>query len=333
MIISKIIKNQVTYINLHAEETVTANYINEDNIGVAGDRLQDTTMRRIIDSLLPEQKYIIFDFRYLDACQQNINKNFIKLKNDGYFLVFRNIKMKLVEDMSLLTITNSNNEIEDNGDFKTFYFFEGSNTTFEGFNFDAKVLFEEAFKRKLIPFVNSHSEPHTSSFVYLSSYVDVKSFFSKEQEFMLYSIYRLAMKIKKEWSDELKEEPILICQSLNSSFIVGILSTLLKLDILIIDKIGPINKLYNRLSKHILEKRKYIVVSDLVCLGTEVKIVKNLIEFIGGKYLGNVAIIKTETLSKKHIKKEDATKAVFSINRENNKELNYNIITDLSPLI
>ena len=116
---------------------------------------------------------------------------------------------------------------------------------------------------------------------------------------------------------------------MNSAYIVSVLANLLKLDILILDKIGPINKIYNRLDKTISEDRKYIVVSDLVCLGTEVKIVKSLIQFMGGKFLGNVSIIKTETLSKADIKRFDATIAVFSINKSNNKEIGYNIKTDL----
>ena len=48
--------------------------------------------------------------------------------------------------------------------------------------------------------------------------------------------------------------------------------------------------------------------------------------------LGNVSLIKTETLRKDHIKKENATIAVFSIRKENNRELKYDITTDLETL-
>lgn len=136
------------------------------------------------------------------------------------------------------------------------------------------------------------------------------------------------MLIRKECNDDLIEKPILVCQSLNSSLIASILSNLLNLDILVLDKIGPINKLYSRLDKTIKIKN-YIIVSDLVCLGTEVKIVKNLIEFLGGQYLRNVALIKIETLNVSHINKKEATIAVFSINKGNNRSLNYKITTNL----
>lgn len=112
------------------------------------------------------------------------------------------------------------------------------------------------------------------------------------------------------------------------------LSKLLKLDILVFDKIGPINKLYNKLEKHNYENKKYIVVSDLVCLGTEVKITKNLIEFSGGKYLGNVSLAKIETLTREDLDLDsiDRTISVFSITDKNNVELNYYIYTNLKKL-
>ena len=106
------------------------------------------------------------------------------------------------------------------------------------------------------------------------------------------------------------------------------------LDILIFDKIGPITKLYNKLEKHNFENRKYIVVSDLVCLGTEVKITKSLIEFSGGKYLGNVSLTKIETLTRDDLKLEsvDRTISIFSISNRNNVDLNYYIYTNLKKL-
>ena len=121
---------------------------------------------------------------------------------------------------------------------------------------------------------------------------------------------------------------------MTSTFIVSVLSKLLNLDIVVFDKIGPITKLYNKIDKHNFEKSKYIVVSDLVCLGTEVKITKNLIEFSGGKYLGNVSLVKVETLNREDLKLEniDRTISVFSITENNNQELEYFIYTNLKSL-
>lgn len=319
---------------MHAEEVVTSNFIEDDNIGVFGDRLQIVTMFRVCESIKNGDegiKNIVFDFKGLSACQPNLNKLIFELKHLGYNILFVNLREVICEELSLTAITNAKNVLE-NGIYSKFFFFDNQNDPFTNCNVNSVKLFEEKFKEKIKLYIDPHSKPHTSSYVYLTSYVDVKKFISKEREFMLYSLYKLALKIKKEWQDEIGKRPILICQSMNSAYIVSVLSNLLKLDILILDKIGPINKLYNRPDRSISQDRKYIVVSDLVCLGTEVKIVKNIIQFIGGKFLGNVSLIKTETLSKADIKRVDATIAVFSINSTNNKELKYNITTDLQAL-
>jgi hypothetical protein len=104
--------------------------------------------------------------------------------------------------------------------------------------------------------------------------------------------------------------------------------------LLVFDKIGPITKLYNKLENHNFDKRKYIIVSDLVCLGTEVKITKSLIEFSGGQYLGNVSLIKIETLAREDLQLDniDRTISIFSINRENNEDLKYFIYTNLKSI-
>lgn len=332
MVISKINKEKYIYFNLHAEEVVSSNFINEDNAGIFCDRLQIVTIDRVINSLSSEGiKTIVLDFKNINDCQPNLQKRLIDLKNNDYKIILLNLTKKLCSDLSFDSMKNLKNNEEENYYLKFFMFEDGTDAVTD-LEINTKEIFEEEFKNKIKTYIDKdHNEPHTSSFVYLTAFVDMKRFISYEKPFLIYSLYQLALKVKWEMSDELKEEPILVCQSLNSSYLVSILSTLLSLDILIFDKIGPVNKLYNRLDNNISGKRKYIIVSDLVCLGTEVKIVKNLINFIGGKCLGNISLIKTETLRKEDIKKVNATIAVFSIKKKNHKELGYAITTDLEP--
>ena len=77
-----------------------------------------------------------------------------------------------------------------------------------------------------------------------------------------------------------------------------------------------------------------VVVNLTVFSSTEVKITKNLIEFSGGKYLGNVSLVKVETLNREDLKLEniDRTISVFSITENNNQELEYFIYTNLKSL-
>ena len=159
--------------------------------------------------------------------------------------------------------------------------------------------------------------------------IDIKCMISKDKEFFIYAIYQLAIKMNNHWSSlREKDKPTLICQNLNSSYIASILSSFLKLDILILDNLGPINKLYSTLDNKIEENKKYIVVSDVICLGTEIKIAKNLITFLGGKYVGNASIIRIQTLNPIDKTFDDA-ECVFTITKENNP-FKYQIKTALN---
>ena len=205
---------------------------------------------------------------------------------------------------------------------------------------DLKTVFENAFFKKLKGYTEEISElPHFfpfSSLVKINKYINIKKFIENDREFVLYSIYRLARKMQehqdkegKKWEELFKSEdkPILVCQSFNGSFIASVLSTLLGLDMFMIDGVGPINKLYRNIGATIEAKKKYIVVSDVVCLGTEVKITKNIIEYLGGIYLGNVSIVRMKPIEEK---KYDDVECVFEINKDNNNVFAYTITTDLT---
>jgi len=334
MVISKIITDNYIYFNLHAEQIVNSNYIENNFSGIYEDKLSLSTILKIKDNLgvnieQSSVKNIILDFSFVRFSQPNLKSKFVELRSLGFVICCINISFYLVSELGFDAIQNKLNLRNADYDFfEKYYLFEEKNEMTD-LPISVSEIFKLKFKELLKVHITEYAEPHTSSYVYINSYVDLKKFISWHKEFSLFAIYKLALKIKSEWFKELKEDPILVCQSMNSSYIVSILSTLLQLDILILDKIGPINKLYSRLDNVINTNRKYIVVSDMVCLGTEVKIVKNLIQFVGGKYLGNVSLIKTETLTSKDIKKKDSTLAVFSITRENNRELNFNISTNL----
>ncbi|MFC3157192.1 hypothetical protein SAMN05443633_11223 [Chryseobacterium arachidis] len=357
MIISKLDTGSFIYYNLHVEEVITSNFIEDINLGIYCDRLQSITMERVIADIrasVAVGSNIAFDFRKLEAIQSNLNTYFTELRTEGYKIAFLNVTHEIVLALGYDFFKHPDNRVADitffdkitldpriKEGYKRFYFYERDNNFYPD-DFKIEDTFKEFFKTSLMPYSDKHEEQHTSSFVYLTSYINVKKFISHEKPLCIYAIYLLAAKILREWrkdgpipfySKEDKEKqdtPILVCQSLNSAYIVSILSNLLKLDVLILDKIGPINKLYNSLDKNIIENKNYIVVSDLVCLGTEVKIVKNIIQFLGGFYLGNVSLIKTETLKKADIKRKDATLAIFSIDKTNYKDFDYQIKTDLS---
>ena len=336
MIVSLIETPNYSYINLHAEEVISSNYLNDDNQGIYISSLQFETVNRLFNFLKQssaQSNNLVLDFKNIQNVQSNIIDKIIEIRDLGHKLVLMNISEKLIKPLALNTIENSKNTLTDD-EYTIFYFFSEQESDLYQIDIESGNIFYYEFKKRLIKYIDEYNKPHASSFVYLHSFKDLKKFISFETPFIYYALYRLAIKIKENWESNLKDKPILVGQSLTSTFIVSVLSKLLKLDILVFDKIGPINKLYNKLEKHNYENKKYIVVSDLVCLGTEVKITKNLIEFSGGKYLGNVSLAKIETLTREDLDLDsiDRTISVFSITDKNNVELNYYIYTNLKKL-
>lgn len=340
MIVSFIKNVSYLYFSLHAEEVFTSNYLKDNDEGVFVSSLQFETIERLFvflkNSTFEEQEYIVLDFNNLYHIQANIISKIIEIRDLGYKLVFKNVKAEIFDSLSINVIVNEKNILNEKKGFDTFYYFTSDLEKIYSIDINEKTLFKQEFARILKEknYIVEYKKKHSSSFVYLNSFIDLKKFISLERPFVYFSLYKLALKIRNKWSKELNNNPILVSQSLTSTFIVSILSKLLKLDILVFDKIGPITKLYNKLEKHNFDKRKYIIVSDLVCLGTEVKITKSLIEFSGGNYLGNVSLIKVETLTREDIQLDniDRTLSIFSITNDNNEELNYYIYTNLNPM-
>lgn len=326
MIISKIKVGNIIYYNLHAEQTVTDVYYSGSNIGINNEQLSKNTLERVAtDFKQNNNKYdLILDFDNLNTIQNNLLPTLIEIKKSAKLFAFLNIQKRIIEKLGDKFINGRKNQ-EINGFYKIFYLTQK-------FTIEIKDG-SRYFQKKFSSYLKKHSvkpktinSSHFSSSVYISPYIDVKSMIADQNDFFVYSLYILALKIKAHWMKDLIK-PILVCQNLNSAYIASILSSFLGLDILIFDKLGPINKLYSVLDKKVEENKPYLVVSDVVCLGTEVKIAKSLITFLGGKYLGNVTLIRIETLSPKDYD-IDEIEQVFSVSRNNNP-IKYKITTAL----
>ena len=137
----------------------------------------------------------------------------------------------------------------------------------------------------------------------------------------------IEQKSDRDWVIKKAEKDIILfSQNMNSSFISSVLLNFLLLDVTLIDHVGPINKIYSSFDNRINKDKKYLVVSDMVCLGSEVRIAKNLIEFSGGEYIGNVSIIRVNSM--KDEDKYSNVETIYLIEKENNK-IGYSIRTAL----
>lgn len=339
MIISKIKISNCLYYHLHAEQTITSAFVDSGNIGISEQLVNETTLVKIIDDyssiIVDKPEVLVLNFEFTNAIQNNQISKISELKKLNSNLILINIKKELIKELNLLNLFNNlNNVIDKDSNYSVFNCFETGKFQV---TYSTKEIFRTHFLKLL---KNNYTKSlvgkemyHSSSSVYLSKWINIKKFISVDREFFLYAIYHLALKTYQKWFKNLipmdnESKPILVCQNLNSSYITSILSTLLRTDIVILDQIGPINKMYSTLDSKIEINKKYIVVSDLVCLGTEIKIAKSLIEFLGGKYLGNVSIVRIQTIEPAYRNFED-TECVFVVDNETNKEIGYKISTAL----
>lgn len=333
MVVSKIINNSIAYYCLHSEVAYSNSEIRILSIiDSASAFLSKSVFDPICQDVLKDthSSTFVFDFDGIDTVQLNVIEEEISKLCNVYHkkIVLANIKENIiVQSKSFAFFVDDNKEYLNEGPFGFYTYFSFHKSDCDQLS-NCEMVFNQVIKDKLKKYIKKKRIEHHSSSVYLSAYIDIKQFITFDKPFFLYCIYRLAQKIRinKVWNNafESDDKPILICQSLNGSFIASVLSSLLNLDMFIIDSIGPINKLYRSLGATIQSGKKYIVVSDVVCLGTEVKITKNIIEYLGGKYCGNVSIVRIAS-----IKDYDNIESVFYIEKKNKKEFDYQIITPL----
>src|SRR5690606_14645747 len=114
MIVSKFNTGDFIYYDLHSEEVITSNFIEDVNLGIYCDRLQSITMDRIVADIKNKGtegiSNIAFDFTSIVAIQTNINGYFTTLKNKGFSIVFVNITKEIIAQLGYDSITNSDNK-------------------------------------------------------------------------------------------------------------------------------------------------------------------------------------------------------------------------------
>lgn len=329
---------------------------NEDNeerkiknieYGVFGKRLTNTTLvklQKFVSEQTSDLKFLVIDFNNLAFVQKNIFQLFHKIveysTGNTKALILLNISDYVFELLKLdsLKVPNRLNLKND-----SYLFSNDIDITEKEVEDLSDSLIEQLFEETLLRETGlnlNEGEPelNPSSSVYINKYVNIKNLLN-DDKFFAYCIYKMALLmthsngrdwvVMPDYESEL-EKISLFFQTLNGAYIASSLSDLLHSDICYVDHIGPINKLYNTyFGEKIKFGKKYIVISDVICLGTEVKIAKSLIEHSGGVYLGNSSIIRSNTLKER---KFSDIVYLFEINKETNKKynLNYKIIAELS---
>lgn len=348
-------KKDYAYMNLHAEQAYRItpnNYVEESigdenyELGIGVDKLtysvisdiQNNGEKIIEECLKNDIKYLIVDFEGIGNMQANvrdyISKVIEQFTSGGLSIYLVNINMALAEKLKHIKIQES--LIERKIDLQEenviiSYLIRGSENILKGKNIKAvvneinKYIFEENIKYCS----EETNKSLDSSAVFTNKYIDIKKCIENKENFP-YMIYCLALKlqerkrVKNRFSKD--AEIILFCHTLNGAYIASLLSHLLSIDILFYDHIGPKNKLYNTyLGNKIKKKKEYIVVADVICLGSELRAVKTLLEYEGARYLGGVSIVKIETIDEQ----VNNIEALLCINKDNNP-IEYKIYTNIN---
>ncbi|MFH1119502.1 MAG: hypothetical protein V1775_06730 [Bacteroidota bacterium] len=334
-----------TYTEVDKEEKQIENI----EVGVFGKKLTITTLNKLLKYLQNiniQSTYLVVSLNRLDYVQKNIypklHDSIIQMTQKGKSVILTNISESVFEQLKLSSLADINKQLikKDCYIFSTIPNF--SVTEFDDLNDE---LIEDLFEITLIKETGLSSnaldqELNPSSSVYISKFVNAKNLLNNDT-FFSYCIYRLAIKMihsnGRDWLvlpdyDSADDKISLFFQTLNGAYIASTLSDLLQADTCFVDHIGPINKLYNTyFGERISFGKNYIVVADVVCLGTEVKIAKSLIQYNGGFYIGNVSIMRSKTLKDEDRKYTDVV-TLFEINKANNEKykLNYKISADLT---
>jgi orotate phosphoribosyltransferase len=137
-----------------------------------------------------------------------------------------------------------------------------------------------------------------SSNVYLSKYVNIKKLFNDPDGFKLF-IYELALRIyenDKYTNADGHAFDFLVASSRCGAAIAACLSPMIDKPYIFFNTVGPKYAIENAhtLSKA-TENRRYLYIYDFICLGTEYRLTKSIIEAHGGRLIGGVGVASYAT--------------------------------------
>jgi len=359
MLISSLECDKYLIIKLHIEETYNSFAETNDNyLGIYVNNLRDSTIDLINEFLLKhnaEKQYnnVVLDFSSITDVQNNIADKlislYVQLLASNVQIIMTNISSEIFNEYKLNTnkiyreISKqgySHNDFykrtHDSGSFNIFLYKKREEQANDKnlLEIDFNKMYDEQFKVKFISMLKEitedNHEDRLSSPVILNKYINVKKLI-EDSNFLLLCLYFFAIElINKGVFDkdkDLNKEIVLFSHTFSGNFISTILSRVLCVDRFFIDHLGPINKIERiNFSNKIDKGKKYIIVSDVICLGTEVKIAKNIIEFCGGNVQACISLISIETTKSE----TDIKEYFFEKISEKNNPIDYRVRTLLS---
>lgn len=205
----------------------------------------------------------------------------------------------------------------------------------EGINY-YDYLESECFKQ--ITNIIENQTYECANGIILSKYINIKKIIENNDQLFKWC-YLLCEKLYNNgiFSNLNKSrKPVLLAHTLNGICIATMISKLLNLEMIYIDHLGAHNRI---MGSNFLDNydpyQNYLLVVDFICQGNEILRAQNIIQFIGGNYIGFIGIMKLNISnvnikqSKDHIIKE----TVMEISPEDAvKKIKYTIKTKLDEV-
>lgn len=167
-----------------------------------------------------------------------------------------------------------------------------------------------------------------SSNVYVNRYINVKSLFL-DRNYMILVIKDLKELVKKEFKSDLGDA-VLLGVSNNGIILANLLSYELQIPVQSLNRLGPVYCLDKKTYRNDqLSNRKYILVSDVVCMGGEYKMAQGIVDVLGSKLVGGVCVVKIRDVYRNQ--KENCVFALLNDINEfeiNNERIGYQIFVD-----
>ncbi|PKP23045.1 MAG: hypothetical protein CVU05_01320 [Bacteroidetes bacterium HGW-Bacteroidetes-21] len=344
---SAISENETIYFSLHCEQVFQnfnyyeSNISSDSGLGYFATELKIDTIERVRQAIETKEfsyKHIVFDFYRINE-SRNASSEFDLILN---LVIEREISISLIRvseklygDLKLKSFKQKNNAFIKEHDTNSYtdIFYKCSKIDTQEYDSFIKTLFQRLFIKRL---KEKYLEPNekifsNSSNVYLPNYINIKRFI-EEKDLTYFGIYLLCKKaisdnlIKEYYNRKDIKKTLLFFQSLNGAYIASILSKLALLDMAYIDHIGPINKIYRTILRNNFDNQNnYLIVSDVICMGTEIEIAKSLIQYENSIVIGNISIVKIEAIKGKQ---EIETCSLFKLTKENNGDIKYKIETE-----
>jgi len=340
MLYSKIIQENTLYILLHAEQVYQNFRLFNDKLSYFTSELTRDTIERVGNKIkqINDIRSIIIDCYELDDnrnsfselsaitnyCIENqINISLIRVSESLY----GKLQMHKLKTDDYGNLKESQKRIDNISYFNLFSDVVINIDSFDDniYNLYSNTLLQKKLFAEDRVVEKQYSE---SSNVILPKYLNIKRFI-EDKEISFIGLYLLCKKaIKKKLIPDLKvdDRPIIVFPSITASYLASIFAKIACCDIAYRDHIGPKNKIYRTIQKGVFkESEKHLIICDVVCMGTEIQITKNIIEHEGAKVEGVLSIIEVKVTDKTPNNK---VISLFILNKENNNGIDYQIKTN-----